>query len=332
MTEGVSRLAPRSGRGAGVRRLPWLAGLAAAVLLAAGTALGWWPAGHQTVAEAAAAVLPADVPEFFRTGRRDLAFHSVEPDLWTERNLPVRLRPTQTAEHFIDLELLESRKLPATRRDYEKLCRELRQDHYSVGTLPYALAEWHDRLVLAFAEHRQWPGDARVRAKALYLGGVLAHYAADAAQPLHTTIHFDGRARVNGTSPRSGIHNKMDALPGNLGLTVAELSADLKIEPPDDPFAAIVAAIDESHRLVDRVYELEAALPPAEGAAPGKPDAALREFAVERCRAAARLTATLWLSAWRISAKVKLPEWRTGGVTVPPDAPAERSVRPAALQ
>ena len=45
------------------------------------------------------------------------------------------------------------------------------------------------------------------------------------------------------------------------------------------------------------------------GERPEKLDPAVREFALERCRAAVRLTAGLWLSAWQASAKVKLPEW-----------------------
>jgi hypothetical protein len=88
-----------------------------------------------------------------------------------------------------------------------------------------------------------------MKAKILYIAGVLAHYTEDAAQPLHTTVDFDGRLKPDGTSPRSGIHRKVDV--------------------------------------------------------------EVRNFALERARAAARFTATVWYSAWIASKDVKLPGWHT---------------------
>ncbi|HOX07996.1 MAG TPA: hypothetical protein PK280_16480 [Planctomycetota bacterium] len=289
-----------------------MAAAAAVVVLAAGltaTALAWWPYGHWTVTRAAAEALPQDVPEFFRKAGGTLAFYTNDPDLWTEGKLPVSLRPSQMPEHFIDYDLLRGRKLPVGRAEFGALCRELQLDPDKVGWLPYAIRDWHDRLTIAFAEHRKWPADERVKAKVLYIGGILSHFTADAAQPLHSTVHFDGKAGPGGKSPRSGIHFKVDALPDRAGLKAGELAKDLDIPELPDAFAAAVAAIEESAGKVDKVYELEAALPAPTGPPPEKLDPAVREFALARCRAAVRLTAGLWLSAWQASAKVKLPEW-----------------------
>ena len=267
---------------------------AGALALISLAAWAWWPAGHWTIAEAAAAALPADAPEFLRKAGSTLAFYSDDPDLWTEKDLPVHLRASQAPEHFIDLELLKGRKLPGTRPEFAALCKELGQEPDKVGTLPYALREWYDRLVLAFAEHRKWPDDGRVRTKVLYLAGVLGHYSADAVQPLHATLHFDGRAAADGSSPRTGIHFKVDALPERLGLKADEVAKELKVSAAADPFAAVASAIQESGGLVDKVYEMEKALPAVGGPAPAEPDPEVRRFALERCRAGARLTATLW--------------------------------------
>jgi hypothetical protein len=291
------------------RVLPATAAVLAVLALASGSALAWWPVGHTLISSAAADALPADMPEFFRKAGETLAFYSDDPDLWIDGSLPVHLRPAQGPEHFLDLELLKGRKLPATRPEYEALCRELGLTAGQAGALPYAIREWQERLVLAFAEHRKWPDDARVRAKVLYLAGVLAHYTADAAQPLHATVHFDGRLKEDGSSPRSGIHFRMDALPERVGLRRGEVGKDLKVAAAADPFAAAVAAIEECGKLVDKVYELEPSLPPVGGPAPAEPDQAVHAFALERCRAGALLTATLWYSAWISSAKVRLPDW-----------------------
>ena len=182
----------------------------------------------------------------------------------------------------------------------------------TVGLLPYAIEEWYGRLTLAFAEHRRWPKDSRIKAKALYVAGVLAHYTEDAAQPLHTTIHFDGRAKADGKSPHSGIHGKVDALPEKIGLTAAEVARGMKpVEafPQGGAFTAAMTFIRESHAKVDLVYKLEGKLPAEDAPVPAKVDPEVRAFALERARAAAGFTARVWYSAWAHSAKLRLPGW-----------------------
>jgi len=223
------------------------------------------------------------------------------------------LRDAERANHFIDLEVFAGKELPPTRGEYSRLCWSLKTDADRVGALPYALQEAHERLLLAFIEHRKRPNDEATRAKALYLAGILAHYAQDAAQPLHATIHFNGRAKTARGSPRSGIHVKVDALPEKMKLTAEEIAKDLKkVEAPKEgeaPLAISMAAIKESFGLVDRVYELEPKLPASDAEPPKDPDPAVRAFTLERCRAGARLTAALWYSAWVRSGKMELPEW-----------------------
>jgi len=181
---------------------------------------------------------------------------------------------------------------------------------YDVGTLPYAIVENFERLVEAFAEFRQSPRDERVRAKILYTAGYLSHHTADAAQPLHTTIHFDGRADKRGKSPRTGIHKKVDALPGRLGIEPSEAAKGLRASSVKDVFAETLKIIRDSHSRVDRVYELERALPETEGPMPAKPDRRVAGLARERVRAGARFTATVWYTAWVRSSEIELPPWR----------------------
>lgn len=257
------------------------------------SALAWWTEGHHCIDRAAVLALPADIPEFFRNGAEIMASYSMDPDLWKDREVPV-LRSNEDSNHYLDLELLEGRKLPKTRDGFLKLCSKLRLAPDKVGTLPHAIQERYDRLVVAFAEHRTWPEDKAVQAKILYIAGVLSHYTGDASQPLHCTIHHDGRAKADGSSPRTGIHLKMDALPGQLGLDPEEVGEGLKAEAVEDVFARVLAATKESHKRVDRVYELEHKLPPADGRIEGEPDEDIRKIALDCVKAGAELTATLW--------------------------------------
>lgn len=269
----------------------------------------WWPDGHALVDGAALEVVGADMPTFLRSAGKAVSLHAAMPDVWTESGLP-RLRAAERHNHFIDLELLAGEQPPPTKAEYLALLARLGVAQEVAGTLPYAICETYERLVVAFVVCRAMPDDEAARAEALYLSGILSHYAADAVQPLHTTVHFDGRLRDDGTSPRTGIHLKVDALPANAGLARAEVAAGIRVEAVEDVFGFSLAAIRQAHALVDRVYELEARLPPAEG---GRPNAGLdpevRQFALERSRAAAGVVSALWCSAWRASANVTLPEW-----------------------
>ncbi len=274
-------------------------------------AWGWYGTGHNRATRLAGSALPKELPAFFAAGAETIAHCSQDPDLFRLRAQPA-LRDVEVPEHYFDLELLGGAAPPARRSEFIALCRKQGLEPSKVGFAPYSIAEWTHRLTLAFAEHRRWPKNPRIRAKCLVYAGLLAHYAQDACQPLHVTIHYDGRARPDGSSPRTGIHARVDAL-----IEKAPAPADGP-EPTAYPdlFAAIVAEINRSGKLVEKVYALEKQLPPAEK--PLRPDSPAAAFARERLAACARFTASLFLTAWKDSAKIKLPEWhkrKAGGGT-----------------
>lgn len=266
----------------------------------AGPAWGWWAEGHALITRAAVQALPAEVPEFFRRGAEEIARCTPEPDAERIPALP-HLRSAGRGEHFLDLELLGGRPLPEHRHEYLKLCAEAGLDPAQVGAVPYAVAEWTERLALAFAQHRRWPQNALVQAECLLAAASLAHYAEDLCQPLHATVHYDGRALEGGKSPRSGIHEKVDALPERLKLGPQELAKGLAAAG-DSLMPAILAQLHASNALVDSVYALEGELDHLESPR-------VRAFAEERARAAAGFTAGLYVRAWEISAAVELPGW-----------------------
>jgi hypothetical protein len=279
----------------------------------------WWAGGHGIVARSGAGALPKDVPAFFRHSREALAEFSAEPDVWKNRATP-HLDNAEWPEHFMDWELLGGRTLPPLRWDYVALCAELRRNPHDVGLLPYAIAEWTERLALAFAEFRRSPEDSAIQHKCIVYGGILSHYAADLAQPLHLTVDYDGRTTPGAPSPRTGIHDRMDALLQAVRLQPREIASEIKPVAFGDVFTSTVREIILNRQEIDTVYALEADLPVVhrrEGIDPGwRPSERIHQLAMDRARAAAYMTASCWLTAWVRSRSLE-PHGQTPAAAAP---------------
>jgi hypothetical protein len=244
------------------------------------------------------------VPRFFREGAPSVGEASIDPDVWKTDATPT-LDDGESPEHFLDIERLRGLELPRRRSDYLRLLGRKRIDAARTGFLPYAVVEGSERLAGCFAQHRRWPEDRFIHAKCLLWAGWLAHYVGDLAQPLHTTIHYDGRAKRKGGSPHTGLHSRVDGLLGRSTLDPGTANAGLHPTPVADPWSAYRAQFRESHALVDSVYELDRHL--------RRPDGwrhpAATAFATERYRAGVGLLSGLFVWAWERSAEIELPGW-----------------------
>ncbi len=285
------------------RALLFFAVAFASSLLPYDAARAWWAGAHVETVKSAARAPSEQLPAFFREGEGLIAHASIDPDIIRGRDAPA-LRDAERPEHFIDLELLKGRKLPPTRYAYYRLCQKLGINPAITGTLPYAIIEWTQRLAFAFEEHRRYPDNQYIRFKTLYIAGILSHYAADLCNPLHCTVHYDGRANPDGSSPHTGIHAKVDGLPEKLELTADDFALTDPVEPYEDLLKGVMEEIHASRELIDFVYDNEEKLP--------------REFAVERMRAAARFTARLYETAWSYPFKNGLPSWLDQSRSVDP--------------
>jgi hypothetical protein len=268
-------------------------------------AQAWWGGGHQSLTRASVTILSDDMPAYFRQAGPQVAHMSMDPDVVKHRKAPFAYE-AEHAEHYLDLELLQGRGIPPTRNGFLALCCELGVAPTKVGALPYAVAEWTERLAMAFAEHRAWPKNDMVRQKSFVYAGFLAHYAQDLCQPLHTTIYFDGRAGTDGTSPRSGIHEKVDGLVENLGARPDDVAKGVAAATVDSLMPFILAEFRTTHALVDTVYAMENLLPSAKGT---RASATVLAFATERMQRAIAVTAGLYAYAWRLSEQVELEAW-----------------------
>ncbi|MDE0301219.1 MAG: hypothetical protein OXN17_21530 [Candidatus Poribacteria bacterium] len=277
------------------------------LLLVANTSSAWWSGGHGILTRAAVKAAHDEMPEFFRSGGKMIAHCAFDPDVSKNRGTPV-VRSSEHSEHYIDLELLDGRSLPKNRYEFIQLCTELGARPEKVGLVPYAVAEWTERLAVAFAEHRKWPDNLFIQNKCLVYAGFLAHYAQDMCQPLHLTVDYNGRRQPDGSILHKGIHEKVDALVEFLEMRPDDLAEAHEIVPLGNLMADILKSVESGHALVDRVYDLADSLPNTRDKEWVSVPAVV-EFAHERARESVRLTASLYLTAWKISKSVELPNW-----------------------
>ena len=266
-------------------------------------AWAWWGGGHDILTQAAVKVLPEEMPEFFRAAGKMVAHCSYDPDISKERSTP-HARQAEYSEHYVDVELFGEHPIPDGRDAHIKLCAELGLTPRAVGTLPYAVAEWTERLAVAFAEYRKWPDNPMIQNKCFVYAGFLSHYAQDMCQPLHLTIHFDGIVQEDGSKLHRGIHEKVDAAIEVLKLDPTKLAKAQQVEAVGDLMPAIIKQIKARHGLVDSVYALAEDWQNLKNPSP-----ALVDFTNERAREAVRWTASLYLTAWNLSENIKLPGW-----------------------
>lgn len=205
----------------------WSRGAAGLVLATAGlglsttTCMGWDAEGHRLVNQIGLTSLPTNFPAFVLTAeaRERIGFLGGEADRW--RNSPDSpLRHVNAPDHFLDIEDLEPLglsldKLPPYRFDYVgqiAVARHLHpdkfppidetkdQDHtrHLPGFLPWAITEQFGKLKSGFSYWKAYqeggtPEEIRnAEQNIIYVMGVMGHFVADAAQPLHTTKHYNG--------------------------------------------------------------------------------------------------------------------------------------------
>jgi hypothetical protein len=174
---------------------------------------GWGNEGHRLVNKLAAGTLPADVPAFLRSEAAvsEIEYLGPEPDRWRSRAEP-ELATAQATEHFIDLEPADALgALPRNRLDFEALVFAHGQRPEKIGLQPWQTLEIWQRLKADLREYRRLAADKTANPNdlhaaeqaAIFYAGWLGHYVGDGAQPLHTTINYDGWALKD--NPRASL-------------------------------------------------------------------------------------------------------------------------------
>lgn len=349
--------------------------LISALILSGSTARAWDYEGHRLVNQLALATLPANFPAFVlrADARERIAFLGGEADRW--RNTPdLPLRHFNSPDHFIDLEDLALYRLkPSTlshfryeftaqialvRAAYPKSFPPIHRtndlDHTKalIGFLPWTITEYHGKLKSAFSylktfEEAGTPEEiANARENVVHFMGVMGHFVGDAAQPLHTTRHFNGWVgrNPNGYTTNRTFHSWIDG--GYFQKTgwfgVADLQHRLRPAralwagdpkgPRDDVFPEVMQFIVEQHRQVEPLYRLE-----KEGKLSGEGERGLtgREFLAGQLIGAGQMLGDLWYSAWEQAPpdtylKSRLMQRKLANESPPTDSPRDAPQSPNA--
>jgi hypothetical protein len=305
------------------------------------TLVAWGVTGHRVIARAAVNALPPDVPAFVKQQIDWIGVRSITPDSYRAASEPF-IKMDEDPSHEWHLEQVAFLKtIPRSRVEFvQKLYDEYKRleqidpakaalvNVRATGTLPYASIEVYERLKVTF---RAWRDQQKEKQEtrfteldaAFYIGW-LSHYIADAAQPLHSSVHHDG---WRGDNPKNytrdgalhwGFENDFVDLIG-----LDERDIQRRIAPARriaDPFSAMLAHLAQSHTRVEQVYTLE-----QQHAFGDKSNPAARELVYVCTSDAAAMLRDLVYAAWVTSASPAAP--RTG--IVQPNDPANPRYNPA---
>jgi hypothetical protein len=271
-------------------------------------AYGWGDEGHTLINRFAAQSLPPEMPAFLRLAEGRLAYLGPEPDRW--RAADAILKTAQEPDHFINLErIAELTQLPPTRYDFyrylyaRRAAATHRADDYlpeKVGMQPYVTMEIYERLKVAFREYRRRQAEGKsssmAEQNAVFYAGWLGHYVADGANPLHTTIHYNGWVGENprGYSTSNNLHWKFEGTFVERNREQLQFSG-LVGRPVrlQKPFNDYMAFLRDSAAQVRPLYEIE-----KQGGFENQGSPAAREFLRRRLAAGSQMLLNFWYTAW----------------------------------
>lgn len=279
----------------------------------------WGAHGHELSGRAAALKLPDQMPKFFRKATDQLSYLNPEPDRWRDRaesNLDKTMDAAAAPDHFLDMELVPPAAFNAVNR-YEFVAELIKagQKPTTAGFSPFRMLELFQRLRVSFrlwraatdAKQRRW-----IEERIINDAGILGHYVTDAANPHHTTIHFNGWSGDNPQGytvftrePNQGFHYRFEeefvGTQIKLNDVLPLVGAQARVL--EKPRQEIWDYLRRSNKLVEQLYILDkqqkfnAATASAEH----------KKFASERLAAGAQMLRDLWWTAWLTSAPTTPP-------------------------
>lgn len=301
----------------------------------------WDYEGHRIVNQIALASLPPDFPQFVHEGAQAerIQFLAGEPDRWRNvPDLPLKQSGGSWSDHFCDMEYIPEAGMDwatvssfrydfivqfaagraAHSQNFEPIDPAKNVDHTREwpGFAPWAIAEHFGRLRSGFSylkvlEEMGTPVEIEnARANIVYMMGLMGHYVADCAQPLHTTKHHDGWVGANPKqySTVKGLHSWIDGgITAKVGLRFPHLAARVTPAAPislapradgrDPMFVAMVDYLLAQHRHVEPLYILEKAGKLGQGEQPVSDEA--RAFIESRLLEGGSKLGAIWLTAYR---------------------------------
>ena len=267
--------------------------IALSLWLSAGTAAwAWGPSAHRLVNNWAVETLPPEIRGFFESNRQFLIDHANDPNQWMEKDRYERKR------HYMYLDkygLFPYRDLP---HGFKPAVEKFGSGKINTnGLLPWHIGEYSLRLTTAL-KAQKWD-EAKLAAAAL------AHYVADAHDPLNTTSNYDGQLTgQTGLATRFGF-TMIDRFQG---FFIFRPAPAVKI---DDPTEYAFGTVLETNSWVSQVVWAD--LKSFEGFRDYNDDyfdrfySQIGSTAVREINAAAHDAGSYWYTAWLNAGRPALP-------------------------
>jgi hypothetical protein len=216
-----------------MRRIAAVALVAVTGLIGTAQVGAWGGGGHRLILDRAIQLLPPELRAAFDAERTKLLEHASDPDLWRVAGFE-----EEAPRHFLDMDAYGPPPFGALPRDLGAAIEKYGTETVTKnGLLPWRAAEIRGRLVRAFEAHGN--GQRYGLGNAVYLSAVLAHYVADAYQPFHAVLNYDGQL-----TNQHGIHARFeDELPARFAsrLTYAPAAPRPILETRDATFEALAS-------------------------------------------------------------------------------------------
>ncbi|HEY3406002.1 MAG TPA: zinc dependent phospholipase C family protein [Ohtaekwangia sp.] len=259
---------------------------------------GWGFYGHQRINRLAVFALPPDMVGFYKHNITYITEASVNPD---KRRFTV---VDEAPRHYLDIDHYGDSALHRMPRYWKEAAEKYTEDTLKA----YGILPWHINVMYYRLRDAMTVRDPE---RILKLSAELGHYIADAHVPLHTTENYNGQL-----TGQEGIHAFWES-------RLPELFSDRynffvgKATYIPNPQLAAWMAIGESHAAVDSVLLIEKRLSVKLGErkysfeTKGKQTVKVfsQEYAEayhdmlggmveQRMKAAIRMTANFWYTAW----------------------------------
>jgi hypothetical protein len=214
--------------------------LLGAILGTAGPANAWGIEVHKFIMARAIALLPPEIRPYFEKYQSSIAEHAGDPDLW--RTVGWLEEPPR---HFVDMDAYGPYPFKELPHDYNEAVKRYGADFVlKNGTLPWRSEEIYTKLVDAFTLKGPY-----ARENIRLFSSVLAHYTADAHQPFHAALNYDGQL-----TGQWGVHSRFESELFDRYASKLQLSPRLP-SPITNPREFIFAELTASFALVQTVLD-----------------------------------------------------------------------------
>lgn len=216
----------------------------AALVSAPGSASAWGIEVHKFIMSRAISLLPPEIRPYFEKYQSSIAEHAGDPDLW--RTVGWLEEPPR---HFVDMDAYGPFPFKEFPHEYDEAVRRYGLDFVQKnGTLPWRVEEMYRKLVEAFTQKAPYS-----RENIRLFSSVIAHYTADAQQPFHAALNYDGQL-----TGQWGIHSRFETELFERYQSKLQLSPGPRSGIPN-PREFIIRALTDSFALVQPILDADKA-------------------------------------------------------------------------